>query len=283
MLRNLFRSCTVLVLFTAAGVWAADTKTSAVASVTAAQIAERNVAARGGLQTWHAVQALSLTGTLEAGGNNRPTLPMPAPGPARAGKRMVPQIPAQRLPEQVRLPFVMELKRPHKSRLQIEFKGQTAVQVFDGTNGWKLRPFLNRNDIEPYTAEELKDASRQAELDGPLIDYAAKGTKVELEGTEKIEDRDTYQLKLTLKTGQVQHLWIDAKTFLETKIEGTPRRLDGQYHPVAIYFRDYRPVSGLMVAHLLETTVEGVKQTEKLQIEKVTVNPKLDDAHFSKL
>ncbi len=76
------------------------------------------------------------------------------------------------------------------------------------------------------------------------MDYAAKGTKAELEGTEKVEGNDTYRLKLTFKNGQTQHVWVDAKTFLETKIEGTPRRLDGKYHPVEIYYRDYRTVSG---------------------------------------
>ncbi len=36
----------------------------------------------------------------------------------------------------------------------------------------------------------------QAELDGPLVDYRAKGTIVELDGTEVVEDRTTYKLKL---------------------------------------------------------------------------------------
>ena len=283
MSRTLLWSYTLLLLFISTTIWAADSNASA-GNLTAAQIVEHNVAARGGLQAWRAVQALSLSGRLEAGGNNRPTVPMVKPGPAGAvTRRKTPQISDQRLPEQAQLPFVMELKRPHKTRLQIEFRGQTAVQVFDGTNGWKLRPFLNRSEVEPYTAEEQKEAARQSELDGPLVDYATKGTKVELDGSEKVEGRDTYRLKLTLKSGQVQHLWIDAQSFLETKIEGTPRRLDGKYHPVATYFRDYRPVNGLMVPHVLETTVEGVKQTEKILIEKVAVNPKLDDSHFAKI
>jgi hypothetical protein len=34
-----------------------------------------------------------------------------------------------------------------------------------------------------------------------------------------------------------------AQSFLETKIEGQPRRLDGVYHPVEIYYRDYRRAS----------------------------------------
>ena len=50
------------------------------------------------------------------------------------------------------LPFIMELKRPRKMRFELQFKGQTAVQVFDGANGWKLRPFLNRRKWSPIAA-----------------------------------------------------------------------------------------------------------------------------------
>jgi outer membrane lipoprotein-sorting protein len=273
MSRNRLLVCifSALVISLAAG---ADTASSA-AKLTAGQIIDKNVAARGGLQAWRAVQTLSLMGKMEAGGNNRPTLPVP-------GVRTGPEIP-HRPAEQVELPFVMQLKRPRKLRLELQFNGQTAIQVYDGTNGWKLRPFLNRHEVEPYTAEEMKVASLQADLDGPLVDYVAKGSKVEVEGNEKVENRDSYKLKLTLKNGQVQHVWVDAQTFLETKIEGTPRRLDGKYHPTAVYYRDYRSVNGLMMPYLLETTVEGVTQTEKIEIEKVSINPKLDDSRFAKL
>jgi outer membrane lipoprotein-sorting protein len=217
-----------------------------------------------------------MKGKLDAGGNARPTLPIP-------GQKTGPQMPKPRPLEQVQLPFTMELKRPRKMRIELQFNGQTAIQVFDGQNGWKLRPFLNRHEVEPYTPEELKATALQAELDGPLVDYAKKGTKVELEGTEKVGDSEAYKLKLTLQGGQTQHVWIDAKTFLETKIEGTPRRLDGKYHPVATYLRDYQPVNGVMIPRLLETAVEGVKQVERIQIEDVVVNPKLDDSLFAKL
>jgi outer membrane lipoprotein-sorting protein len=273
MSRNGLLVCifSALVISLAAG---ADTASSP-AKLTAAQIVDKNVAARGGLQAWRAVQTLSLMGKMEAGGNSRPTLPVPG---VRADSQM-PRRPA----EQAQLPFVMELKRPRKLRLELQFNGQTAVQVYDGTNGWKLRPFLNRHEVEPYTADEMRVASLQTDLDGPLVDYAAKGIKVEVEGNEKVEGRDSYKLKLTLKGGQVQHVWVDAQTFLETKMEGTPRRLDGKYHSTAVYYRDYRSVNGLMMPYLLETAVEGVQQTEKIEIEKISVNPKLDDSQFAKL
>jgi hypothetical protein len=73
----------------------------------------------------------------------------------------------------------MDLQRPHKQRFELLFNGQTALQVYDGVNGWKLRPYLNRREIELFSSDELKVASTQAELDGYLIDYATKGTQVD--------------------------------------------------------------------------------------------------------
>jgi hypothetical protein len=258
------------------------------ANLSASAIVDRNVAARGGLQAWRAVQTMSMEGKLGAGGNQRATLPVRPQGPTPSLNE-IPQRPVN----ETQLPFVMELKRPRKMRVELVFKGQTAIQVFDGANGWKLRPFLNRRAVEPYTEEEMKSAAMQADLDGPLVDYAAKGTQIELAGMEKVEDRDTYKLKLTMNNGQSIHVWIDAQSFLETKIEGQPRRLDGKYHPVEVYYRDYRPVNGLQIPYVLETMVlplaqksPGVRNTpvpvEKIVIEKVAVNPILDESLFSK-
>lgn len=263
-----------------------------VPKLSAAQIVDKNVAARGGLQGWRAVQTMTLTGKMGVGGNERAALSIPVPG-APNGKGNSLQGVRPRRVEEVQLPFVMDLARPRKERFELQFNGQTAIQVYDGTNGWKLRPFLNRLEVEPYTAEEAKVASMQSELDGFLVDYAAKGTRVELDGVEKVEDRDTYKLKLTLKSGQVTHVWVDAQTSLETKVEGQPRRLDGTYHPVEVYYRDYRTVNGLQIPFVLETrvlpvahTVLGLKDTpvppEKVVIEKVVINPKLDATLFAK-
>ena len=262
------------------------------AKLTAAQVVEKNVAARGGLQAWRGVQSLKETGRMAAGGNNRQSQQTEIPGARRPGNS-TPMPSNPRLKEEAQLPFTLELERPRKMRLELVFAGKTAIQVYDGTNGWKLRPYLNRLEVEPYSDEELKLSAMQTDLDGALIDYAAKGSKVELEGTEKVEDRETYKLKVTMKDGHDTHVWVDAQTFLEAKVEGQPRRMDGRIHPVEVYYRDYRAVNGLQMPFLLETHVaplgtgaaaarEAHYQPEKISIEKIVVNPKLDASDFTK-
>jgi outer membrane lipoprotein-sorting protein len=262
-------------------VLSADAQT---AKLTAAQIVDKTITAQGGLQAWRAVQTLAWTGKLDAGAGDsidrskryaHRVSPATQQGPVMAPDKTD-------KPEQVQLSFVRKMKRGHKSRLEIEFAGKTALQVYDGSNGWKVRPFLNRIEVEPFTADEARSEAQQSDLDGPFVDYAAKGTKVDLDGIERVEGRDAYKLKLTQKNGQVQHVWVDAQNFMEVKIEGSPRRMDGKMHPVVIYLRDYKPVQGLMIPHVLETAVEGYRETHKMMIESVVVNPKLDDALFTK-
>jgi hypothetical protein len=267
----------------------AATSVPQVANLTAAQIVEKHVMARGGLQAWKAVQTLQLSGKLEAGKGNSDAraMQMVEDSRKRKGNRAPvagasPTVDAKDTGEQVKLPFKLDVKRPSKSRFEIEFAGKTAVQVYDGANGWKLRPFLNRSDVEPFTAEEKKSEGSRADLDGPLIDYTTKGTKVALEGAETVEGQPAYRLKVTLKNGTVQHVWIDAKNFLDIKVDGVARRMDGKMHNVYVYQRDFRQVEGVLIPFVLETAVDGYADTHKMVIEKATVNPKLDDTLFAK-
>jgi outer membrane lipoprotein-sorting protein len=240
--------------FTLIGCMAALAASCAIAAdLTAAQIVDQNVAARGGLEAWRAVKTMTMAGEMDAGGK-----------------------------QDVRLPFVMSLKRPNKSRLEIRFQDKTALQVYDGSLGWKYRPFLNREDVEPFTADEAKLAAAAAELDGRLVDYAAKGTKVELAGMEAVEGKSAYKLRLTPKVGSPLNLWVDAQSFLEVKSDGEPRRIDGRTHKVAVMYRDYKTVSGLKIAHTLETVVEGVQPARKISVNTVTLNPRLEDSMFAK-
>jgi len=259
--------------------------TAQTAKLTASQVVDKNVAARGGAQAWKAVQTISWSGKLDAGAGDsvaRSRRFAQNQGKLAHTSRTQPNATPDNADKEVQLPFTYEMKRPRKSRMEIEFAGKTAVQVYDGQSGWKVRPFLNRNDVEPFTADETKAEATKADLDGYLVDYAAKGTKVELAGMEKVEGKDAYKLNVTPKTGDTQYVWVDAQSFLDVKVSGTPRRMDGKMHNVAIYQREFRNVQGLMVPFVLETAVDGYRDTHKVVIEKVAVNPKLEDTLFTK-
>jgi hypothetical protein len=258
-------------------------------ALSADQIVARNTEARGGLAAWRKVQSMTMVGQLEAG-RRRPNTPprvettrdpMRATAERRAALRKV-AAKADEAPEMIKLPFKMEMKRPKKQRVELEVMGDTAVQVWDGSHGWKLRPYLGRREVEAFNADELKAAALQQDLDGPLIDHAAKGVRVELAGTERVAGRPTYKLKLTARDGGVRNVWVDGETFLDLRIDAPARRFDGKPRAVYTYMQSYRKVDGLAVPFIFETRVDGVRDPERIYVENVAFNAPLDDARFTK-
>jgi outer membrane lipoprotein-sorting protein len=243
--------------------------TSSLPALSAVQIVEKNAQARGGLSAWRATTTVVFTGKMGAGASRYMTVS--TRGTMQTKQR-----------QEAQLPYVLEYKRPFKTRLELEFGGERAVQVYDGASGWKLRPYLGRSSWDVFSSDELKQASFEPGIDGYLLDAAAKGSQVELEGTERIEDRDCYRLKVTLKNAQVHHVWVDGKSFLDIRVEGDQRRLDGRPRTVYIDQREFKAEQGLMIPHVLETSVQGFNRSEKIVIESVKVNAPLNDAQFTK-
>ena len=83
------------------------------------------------------------------------------------------------------MPSLLELKRPNMSRWQFTFDGQTAVQAYDGKTGWMWMPFAGMTEPQAMSSEEKLEAEQQADIDGPLVDYKAKGSKIELVGARR--------------------------------------------------------------------------------------------------
>jgi hypothetical protein len=256
-------------------------------SLTAAQVLDRHVAARGGAQAWKSVQSLQLSGKIDAGrgeGTAR-AMQMVEASKKATGKGTSAEI-AAASPKadgaEIQLPFTMDLKRPNLTRLEIQFAGTTAVQVYDGQQGWKLRPYLKRNEAEPFNSEEAKAEALRDGLDGPLIESAQKGSKVSLEGTDLVDGQPAYRLKVVNRQGDVRHVWIDGKSFLDVKMQGSPHRMDGKMHEVYVYQRDFHLVQGVMIPFVMETVVDGYPDKHKMTVEKATVNPSLDKGLFAK-
>jgi outer membrane lipoprotein-sorting protein len=247
-----------ILLIATATAQAADPKaaTASLPTLTAEQVVAKHIAATGGLEGWHNLRSIVVEGEMDAGGTP---------------------------PHQ--LPYVLKQKRGHKSRLEISMGDMTAVQIYDGKNGWKVRPFTNRQEVETMTPAELdiSAASAADDLDGPLVDYQQKGYRVSLVGTAVVKGHPTYELKLTSKAGQSRNVWLDGQSFMILKIDGAPRKLDLRQHPVSIYYSDYRPEKGLQFAHEQETVVEQSKAAPtKRSLKTIRVNEGIDDSAFAK-
>ena len=222
--------------------------------ITAALIIEKNAAARGGVDAWSKIQTMAWAGHVES--------------PEILGRNV---------------PFVLEQKRPASTRFQINIENQKSVRIYDGANGWKLRPRSGgMPELQPYTADELNFAHDAQVISGPLMDDVAKGGSVELSGVEVIEGRKAYVLTVRLETGATHRLWVDAKTFLEVKYSRDFRTASGQPATATVTYRDYHTFEGLEIPLTIEGSPAKDKTANKIVIERVALNPPLDERAFAK-
>jgi hypothetical protein len=69
---------------------------------------------------------------------------------------------------------------------------------------------------------------------------------------------------------------------LDIKYDRTSYNQNGMPTTVSVYYRDYRNIDGLQVPGTIETGVGSRQGTEKLVIEKIALNPTLEDRVFAR-
>jgi outer membrane lipoprotein-sorting protein len=173
-----------------------------------------------------------------------------------------------------------EIARPGRIRTEFEFQGTTGVYAWDGSSGWRVSPLDGRFEPEPLPADEASVTAEQADIDGPLVDWKAKGYALALVGTDTLPSGPAHHLKLTPKSGAARELWLDASSGQLVRTL-TKRRLRG--HEVALQtdFGDYRETSGVRFARSIEAGAAGRPRRLKIVVDSVETNVALDPARFS--
>jgi hypothetical protein len=212
------------------------------------EIIARSFEARGGLDKVKAVRSLRLIGHATV-----------APG--------------------TEAPMTVEIRRPSFLRLELTFDGKKAVQAYDGRQAWGIAPGETQPRVLPREAE--KSLSQQADLEGPLADYAAKGHRVELVGRASVRGKDAWRLRVTRADGDVEEHLIDASSYLPLLVS-VDRTVRGVSVKSETLFADYRPIEGgYLWPFRLESGAVGRPERQIMQLDEVDVDPPLDEARFT--
>jgi hypothetical protein len=213
------------------------------------ELVSKNVNAKGGAAALHAVQSLRLT-----------------------GKMLVEQ-------GQVELAYLQIKKRPDEVRSEASLQGMTQVEAYDGKEGWKISPFQGRKDPEKMSADDVKELMEDAEIDGPLVDWKAKGSTVDYLGTEDVDGTAAHKLKVVRRNGDVSYVYLDPDHFLEIRVV-TQRVKHGAQEEVETDLGDYEKAGGVFVPTSIEWGRKGAPDKEKIIIDKVEANVPVDDSIF---
>jgi hypothetical protein len=173
-----------------------------------------------------------------------------------------------------------ENKRPNMVREDFFIQGMDGVNAYDGKTGWKIEPWQGKKDPEPLGEDELKDIIADADFDGPLVDYAAKGNKVEYAGMEPVEGTDAYKLKVTMANGEVRYYFMDTDYYVPIKVE-TKRVIRGAEREFETSLGDYKEVNGVYFPWSLESGPKGSPQKGKVTFDKIVANSDVPDARFA--
>lgn len=217
-------------------------------TLTAEEIVAKYLEAIGGLDKLKSIQSLRMTGKITMG-----------PG--------------------LEAPMTMEMKRPSAMRMEFSVQGMTAITAFDGQKGWQVVPFGGQTEPEPLPDDQADDLRGQASIDGPLVDYKEKGTKIEVLGKENLDGVEAYKLKLTSKAGDSRFMYVEAARFLPIR-ETMSRNVQGNDVEVEVLLGDYRETGGSKFPYAIENRLKGLPMSQKMTIDKIEVNPTIDPARF---
>jgi outer membrane lipoprotein-sorting protein len=210
------------------------------------ELIRKNIEARGGLEKLKAVKSMRLTGKLITDG--------------------------------LQVSLTINLKRPGLARGEVSIQGMTIVKAYDGETAWEINQSEGKPQPEKILGDDAKTVKDWADFDGPLVDYKAKGLSVEFVSKEELEATPVYKLKVTEKSGDVRYIYLDAENYLELKMS-TVRKDQGKQYVDDEYYSNYKPVGGLMIAHAIETRING-EPDDHIGIDKVELDVTIDDAIF---
>ena len=180
---------------------------------------------------------------------------------------------------QIEFAYTETKKRPGEIRTEFTLQGMTAVQAYDGKEGWKISPFRGRKDPEKMSTDDAKSLVEDAEIEGQLVDWEAKGSKVEYLGPEDVEGTLAHKLKVVRKNGDVSYVYLDPDYFLEIRIL-TQRIEQGAQVEVETDLGDYEKIDGVFFPFSLEFGPKGSSDKRKIIIEKAEANVPVDDTEF---
>jgi hypothetical protein len=158
-------------------------------------------------------------------------------------------------------------------------QGMTAIQAYDGEQAWKVYPFQGRKDPEKMSADDTKSLIEEAEIDGPLVDWKAKGSTVEYLGTEDVDGTSAHKLKVVRKNGDVTFVYLDPDAFLEIR-KTTQRVEQGAQVEVETDVGDYEKIAGVFLPFSIESGKKGDPDKQKIVIDKAEPNISVDDVTF---
>jgi len=216
---------------------------------TADDIIQKYSKAMGGLAAFNAIKTMKTTGTITTQG--------------------------------VDLTLTSQIINGKAVRSDVQAMGQSVINSYKDGKGWKINPFAGVTTITDMTPEELIDFKSQSMIANQLMDYKARGHKVELQGQEDVEGAKTYKIKLTNKDdNKVTTYFISVTDNTIVKSVST-RQLQGQDIEIETFYSDIKDFNGLKFPMVRTQKMQG-QVFQEIKIANIEFNVPVDEKIFNK-
>jgi len=176
------------------------------------------------------------------------------------------------------MPLKVYKMRPDFFLMEFDVQDITAYQAYDGKTGWMTAPWTGNNAPQIMNEDRLKDVKNRADFDGLLYNFKQKGHSLYLNGTEKIENKEAYKIKIIRKDGGSEFLYIDKENFYIIK-RLSYRNIRGQEITVETYYSEYKIIEGIPFA-FSTTTYFGGQLYSSSQYDSIQLNAEIDTHIF---
>ena len=122
-----------------------------------------------------------------------------------------------RMSRGVEIPITITILQGKGYRSESTIGGMTSYTVITDKEGWSFNP-RNQQKAEAIPPESIKLAQDRLDIQGPLIDYKAKGYKVFYYGTDDVEGTECHKLKVIMPSGKEETIFIDASNYYLVRV-----------------------------------------------------------------
>ena len=157
-----------------------------VKAQTADDIVNKHIAAIGGLDNWKKIKSMKMTGSINAGGTE--------------------------------LPVTITTLNGKGSRMEFSINGMINYTIITPKDGWMYFPVQGQTKPEAMPEEAVKQSQDQLDVQGPLVDYKAKGNKITYLGKDDVEGTDCYKLKVVYTNGKEETMYFDASNYYNIRV-----------------------------------------------------------------
>jgi hypothetical protein len=215
---------------------------------TADEIISKYLQFTGGVQHWTAVKSITTTGTYNYGG--------------------------------VEFPYTAYSKAPNRYKYVVTYNGKSFAQAFDGKTGWRIDGFKNETTKTILVDKQAKAMANEAdvELESPFINYRQKGHSIFLEGTDTVNSRTCYKIKL-VSDGDTTVYFFNSNDFALVKKQAISKNTEMENALMDIFYDNYETTGNIKLPHKITCTTAG-QRILVISVATVKLNDSIPDNLF---